>query len=228
MVSDKILYDIIDDESSVEMIRGIIYRNKHVIATDNHIFVRIPYEYPKALKNKYVLRDGTEHDIDEERMSNIEFKINGYIENKQRNTIDLDAVRAAIEFSDAFENFYRVKMNYLKIGEWLFSIASLKKYLKVAFDSFVFTAGFFSTKGVYGFMSKDSDITMIQAAADPKGVSEDAMYYDMKAHEMGGKYMWSVADFKHDVETKMVGRKKKDAELTKALAAIAAINTENE
>lgn len=195
MTSERILYNITDEEAEESFFRGVSYMGKFVYASNKHIFAKVKYDVPKEYKGFTVLKDGTKIPVDNTFFTRLSYKADDYVKIKERDTVDFNVLSDLIATVSNFNNrFPDEKIGYISIKGSKFSVMALQKFLSITDELFLFQGGIAFSQKANALISRDSDNLVMVACCDREktAYSNNINYDDMIAY--AGKNSWEVAD----------------------------------
>lgn len=202
MTSEKILYNITDETAEDGFFRGISYIGKYVYASNKYIFAKIKYDVPKEYKGCTVLKDGAKIPVDNSAFTRMSYKVDDYVKAKQRDTVDFNTLSDLIYSISSFnERFPDEEIEYIAIRGIKFRISSLKKFLTITDELFLFQGGISYSQKANALISRDSDNLVMVACCDrDKTEGEDFVNYDEMVVYSERKYTEVVNAVKKDIK----------------------------
>ena len=195
MTSERILYNITDEEAEESFFRGVTYMGKFVYASNKYIFAKVKYDVPKEYKGFTVLKDGTKIPVDKAFFTRLSYKADDYVKIKERDTVDFNVLSDLLVTISNFNNrFPDEEIGYISIKGSKFSVIALQKFLAITDELFLFQGGIAFSQKANALISRDSDNLIMVACCDREktAYSNNINYDDMIAY--AGKNSLEVAD----------------------------------
>lgn len=182
MTSEKILYNITDKTSDNPFYRGISYYKNYIYATNGALFSKIKYEIPKEYKGKTILNDGSIIDMDKRSYAIITSKVEEYIKNKERDTIDITKISDYINSFSGINEYLKTPISYIRLSDNIYRLDNLKIMACIAYELFLFNGGTSLVNNVHALVIKDSDNLLMCACTNKK--PEEVPYIDYKTGKL--------------------------------------------
>lgn len=157
MISEKILYKICDENHDMDFCHGINYYKKYVYGTDGFVFAKVKYEFPKNYNGKMIMQDGGIFDINKREFAKINSRIDEYVKNKERDTVDICQIINRLSLVPLIKKYVDIDINHIHIGGNLFGVYSLKRFCNICDELFIFHAGISYANNVHALVAKDID-----------------------------------------------------------------------
>ena len=209
MTSEKLLYRITDINSDNSLYRGLTYYKNYVYATNGAAFAKIKYDFDKSYKGKTFLCDGTSYEMNKKEFAFINSKLDDYIKNKERDTIDISRVSDMLNPIMQLNDYLTESISYIRFGDNLYNIKLLKEVLCIAYELFLFNGGLSKVNNINALIIKDSD-NLIMCACSSKSIDEVA-YIDYKSNKLKN---FNYGDFFRNIKTDL-SKLNKDKKKTK-------------
>lgn len=208
MTSEKLLYRITNINSDNSLYRGLTYYKNSVYATNGAAFSKIKYDFDKSYKGKTFLYDGTSYDMDKKEFAFINSKLDDYIKNKERDTIDVSRVSDILNTITQLNDYLTEPIKYIRLGDNLYKIDLLKDVLCIAYELFLFNGGLSKVNNVNALIIKDSD-NLIMCACSSKSIDDDITYVDYKTRKLKNfNYSEVLMNIKRDLSKLNKDKKK--------------------
>lgn len=217
MTSEKILYNITDSFSDNPFYKGISYYKNFIYATNGNSFAKIKYEIPKEYKAKTVLPDNSIIDMDKRSYAIISSKVDEYLKNKERDTVDISKISDYINEFSGLNEYLKEPIKYIRLHDNIYKIDILKNIACIAYELFLFNGGISNVNNVHALVIKDSDNILMCACTNKK--PDDVIYIDYKTGKLKNfDYSDVYKDIKSDISS--LNRAKKKSKTNKDLKNI--------
>lgn len=169
MISEKILYKICDENNDMEFCHGINYFKKYVYGTNCSVFAKVKYDFQKQYNGKMILQNGELFDINKHEFAKINSRIDEYLKNKERDTIDICQVINRLSLISIIKKYADIDLDHIYIGGYLFGVYSLKTFCNICDELFIFHSGISYVNNVHALIAKDIDNVVIVACCYDNG-----------------------------------------------------------